>query len=131
MKIVAKFAFALAMMACAAAVSTTAQARWEFLGERAVGKDRDRDVINLRGEGAFKRIRICVRRRAVRFFDVDVIFGNGASQDIRIRNRIGPGDCTRAIDLRGNRRFIRRIVMRYETIRVRGPRAIVEVYGRR
>jgi len=104
---------------------------WDRIGSRVVAHQAERDVISGRGDGRFSRIRICVERRAVRFYDVDVVFGNGGRQDIRLRRRIGPGDCTRAIDLRGGRRFIRRIIFDYETIRDRGPRAIVTVFGRR
>ncbi len=131
MKMLAKAAMAMSFLVLASAAPTTAQAQWVYLGERAVGKFGDRDAISARGEGAFRSVRLCVKRRAVRFYDLDVVFGNGGRQDLQIRRVIGPGECTRAIDIRGNRRLIRRIILKYETVGVRGPQAIVVAYGRR
>lgn len=131
MKTIAKLTMAFSLLALAAAMPASAQAQWVFLGKKAVSLDADRDVVSVRGEGAFSRIRLCVRRRAVRFFDLDVVFGNGGRQDLQIRRVIGPGECTRAIDIRGKRRFIRRVILKYTTVGKHGPQAIVEVYGRR
>jgi hypothetical protein len=133
MKTIAKLTMAFSLLALAAAAPSAAQAQWVLLGEKTVSLTGDRDVVSARGEGAFSRIRLCVRRRPVRFYDLDVVFGNGGRQDLQIRSVIGPGDCTRAIDIRGGRRFIRRIILQYETVNAygAGARAIVEVYGRR
>ena len=104
--------------------------QWRVIGSREVADHLERDVISGRGDGRFRQIRICVAHRAVRFQDVDIVFGNGGRQDVRMRERIGRGECTRAIDLKGERRFIRRIIFRYETIRDRGRQARVTVFGR-
>jgi len=128
-----KFALAQIIAACLIAALTTpasAQPGWVLIGEHTVNRGAERDSFIANAQGAFRRIRVCAYRRPVRFYDLDVIYGNGRRHDIRIRRRINPGTCTRAIDLRGNRRFIRRVVTRYETIG-RGPRAIVRVFGRR
>lgn len=139
MKIISTISTAvmLAVLAAAAPSSAQAQRGWVLLGEKTVSKLGDRDVVNARGEGRFSKIRLCVKRRPVHFSDLDVVFGNGRSQDLRVRRVIGPGECTRAIDIRGDDRFIRRIVMKYNTVGAYGrrafvgPRAVVEVYGRR
>jgi hypothetical protein len=121
---------ATAMMA-ATALPASAKEGWVQLGTRSVGDNPDRDVISGRGEGTFTKIRLCVQGRAVHFYDLDVDFGNGGRQDVSIRKRINPGECTRAIDLRGGERNIRQVVMKYETIRDRGRQGVVELYGRR
>jgi hypothetical protein len=133
MKTIAKLTMAFSLLALAVAAPSAAQAQWVLLGEKTVALHGDRDIVSARGEGAFSRIRLCVRRRPVRFYDLDVVFGNGGRQDLQIRNVIGPGDCTRAINIRGGRRFIRRIIMKYETINAygAGAPAIVEVFGLR
>ncbi|HKJ61404.1 MAG TPA: hypothetical protein VKA94_05345 [Hyphomicrobiales bacterium] len=137
MKTIAKLAMAFSFLALAATAPSAAQAQWVLLGEKAVSLDADRDIVSAVGEGTFSGIRLCVRRRAVRFYDLDVEFGNGGHQDLQIRRVIGPGECTRAIDIRGNRRFIRRVILNYQTVNpygtgaIFGPQAIVEVYGRR
>lgn len=120
-----------AAMLTAAGASPSFAQKWVELGSRSVADNTETDVISARGDGRFSAIRLCVKRRAVAFKDLDVVYGNGRPDDLQIRRRIGPGQCTRAIDLKGNRRKINRIVMRYETIRDKGPQAIVTVYGRR
>jgi hypothetical protein len=137
MKTISRLIMALAFLALVAAAPTAAQAQWILLGSKSVSLSADRDVVSARGEGTFSRIRLCVRQRAVRFHDLDVVFGNGAPQDLQIRSVIGPGDCTRAIDIRGGRRLIRQVVLTYQSVNAYGtgsafgPQAIVEVYGQR
>jgi hypothetical protein len=122
---------AAATLAVIAGSAVSQAAEWVELGSRAVKHEFDRDTISGRGEGTFTKIKLCVERRAVHFYDLDVQFANGGNQDIPVRSRINPGECTRVIDLRGGERHIRQIVMKYETIREHGPQAIVTVYGRR
>jgi hypothetical protein len=137
MKTISRITMAFAFLALAAAAPTAAQAQWVLLGSKSVSLSGDRDIVSARGEGTFSRIRLCVHQRAVHFYDLDVVFGNGARQDLQIRRVIGPGDCTRAIDIRGGRRLIRQVVLTYQTVNAYGtgsafgPQAVVEVYGLR
>ena len=100
------------------------------LGSRKVAYRSETDVIPVPGKRRFGAVRLCVARHAVRFRDVDVVYGNGAKDDIPVRRIIRAGECTRWVDLRGRRRNIARIVLRYDTFGDAGPRAIVTVYGR-
>lgn len=85
---------------------------WERLGSRKVGFGRDNDVIPVgRGEGRFKRIQLRVRDNAIEIRDLKVVYGNGRTNDIRVRENIRAGGQTRAIDLRGNDRAIREVRM--------------------
>jgi hypothetical protein len=63
----------------------------------------------------------------VHFYDVDVRFRNGGRQDVSVRQRINPGQCTRAIDLRGDDRDIATISMLYEETSFRRRHATVRV----
>jgi hypothetical protein len=119
------------LLSAIAAAPAMAQADWVALGSRTVADHGERDTISGRGDGRFTKIRLCVERRAVRFFDLDVVFANGGRQDVPVRARIGAGQCTRVIDLKGRERNIRQVVMKYETARAHGPQAVVTVYGRR
>lgn len=111
--------------------ANAAQAQgWERLGSRVVADNVETDSVSGAGEGRFRQIRLCVKHRAVNFRDLDVVFGNGGGQDVRVRRRIGAGQCTRAIDLKGGKRRVRRVVMRYQTIRDRGPQAAVTLMAR-
>ena len=102
-----------------------------LLGSRTVADLSETDVIPVPGGQGFSSIRLCVAQRAVRFRDLDIVFANGASQDASIQRRIGPGDCTRWIDLAGERRNVARIVMRYDTLRNVGVQGVVTAFGRR
>ena len=89
---------------------------WELIGTREVSFRTERDFIPARGYDRHRQIMICVYRQPVRILDVDVRFSRGGSQDINVRNVIGEGQCTRAIDLRGRHRDIQAIALTYKSI---------------
>ena len=90
---------------------TPIHAKWVKLGERTVNHAVDRDEIRVTSKkGKFKRIRLKVKRRKVTFRDLKVHFGNGGVQDITLRRQIPAGGETRAIDLKGEKRVIRKVV---------------------
>jgi len=103
---------------------------WDLLGTRDVRDAVDRDTIAVEGGRQFERIRLCVYRRPVHFLDVDVRFANGGHQDVSVRQRVNPGECTCAIDLEGADRNITTVSLLYEeTSRRRGQHATVRLYG--
>jgi hypothetical protein len=56
-----------------------------------------------------------------------VRFRNGGHQDVSIRQRINPGECTRAIDLNGDDRDIVSVSMLYEETSFRRRHAVVRL----
>ena len=126
---------ALLLLACllVACAATPSVAGWTRLGERTVNHRVERDEIAVGArEGAFERIKLVVRGRAVTFHDVEVHYVNGARQDVALRSTINVGGETRAIDLTGADRRIARVVFVYETVRTRDTRdtrAVVALYG--
>jgi hypothetical protein len=91
---------------------------WTELGCKQVslfGKDRDSIRVGRR-EGRFKAIRLHVRGADVEMLDLQVIYANGAPDDIRVRRVIRQGDRTGPLDLRGFERSIDRIEMVYRTV---------------
>lgn len=89
---------------------------WVELGCRSVGFNVDRDVIRVgRREGSFRAIRMRVRGNDIFMYDLKVVYGNGAPDDIPLRMDIRAGSNTRAIDLKGARRIIQRIEMVYRS----------------
>ncbi len=116
-------AMALSAMASPAAAET-------LLGVRDVRDRTDRDTIYLNGHREFSRIRLCVYRNPVHFYDLDVRFNNGGHQDVSVRSRINAGECTRWIDLNGRNRDIAYVTMLYEeTSWRRGAHATVRLFG--
>lgn len=133
MKAFARTLTVAAALASALAVSPAlAQKRggWELIGSQQASDKAERDVVAVRGKERFRQIRLCAARRAVAFHDLDVVFANGGRQDVKIRRILAAGTCTRAIDLKGKHRDIRRIVMNYETVRDRGRQGVVSVFAR-
>lgn len=113
-----------------ASVATPALAwNWRLLGERNVMDRTDHDSIGLPGDREFNRIRLCVYRNPVHFYDVHIRYRNGGVQDVSMRSRINPGGCTRAIDLNGANRNVERIDMTYEETSFRRRTATVRVFG--
>ena len=95
---------------------TAAHARWERLGCQKVGFIVDKDVIRVgRGEGRFKSIRLEVSGNKVYMDDLKVIYANGEPDDIPVRSEIRAGGQTRPLDLRGERRAIKEIEMKYHS----------------
>lgn len=115
----------LAIGACAA----TPAAAWTPLGVREVRDRTERDTFVLNGPRAFDRIKLCVYRNPVHFYDLDVRFRNGGHQDVSIRQRINPGECTRAINLIGDDRNITTVSMVYEETSFRHRTATVRLFG--
>jgi hypothetical protein len=66
----------------------------------------------------------------LRLRDFDIRFENGRTQDVSTRAILPAGRCTRAVDLRGNRRDIASIRLRYEPILRRASRPVVRVQVR-
>jgi hypothetical protein len=110
-----------AALLSAGIVSTEATAQpvvqqWVRLGCQPVGFNVDRDVIRVGArDGRYRAIRLRAANNSVYMFDLKVVYGNGAPDDIPVRAEIPAGGQTRALDLRGQDRFIERIEMIYRS----------------
>ena len=102
---------------------------WDQVGIREVRDRTERDTIALNGPRAFDRIKLCVYRNPVHFYDLDVRFANGGHQDVSVRQRINPGQCTRAINLNGDDRNITTVSMVYEETSFRRRTATVRLFA--
>ena len=118
----------------AAAPAAAQQWRWDERGWRTIGytrvDGRDSDTINLPGFTRQRAIRLCAMNQPLHLRDFDVRFANGGRQDVNTRAVLRAGTCTRAVDLRGNRRDIASIRLRYEPIRRSALRPVVRVQVR-
>ena len=102
---------------------------WDLIGTRDVRDRTERDTIVVEGPRQFERIRLCVYRQPVHFIDLDVRFANGGHQDANVRQRINPGECTRAIDLSGDDRNVAAVTMVYEETSFRRRHATVRLFA--
>ena len=113
-------------------IGATAPQDWELLGARTVKHSLDRDEITVTArEGMFRRIKLKVRNTRVTFRKVLVHFGDGGVQEVELRRQIPAGGETRAIDLKGGRRVIRKVVFWYNTPQSRRKKAVVQLFGLR
>ncbi|MGD9587966.1 MAG: hypothetical protein AB7Q37_07250 [Pyrinomonadaceae bacterium] len=119
-----------AVLVIFAVSAISASAQWESLGSKEVKDRSEQDTWNASGKGEFRRIKLAVQHRPVRFYRLKVTFENGQVQEIEIRNLIRAGGETRAIDLVGNDRRIDKVEVWYEAHTVRrGVRSQVTLYG--
>lgn len=117
----------------AAGAAVVSAQNWENLGSREVKDRSEQDTWHLgKGKGSFRKIKIAVRERPVRFYRLEVKYENGQKQDIEVRSLIPAGGETRAIDLDGTDRYIDEINVWYEAATVRrGRRSTVVLWGMR
>ncbi|HQZ97006.1 MAG TPA: DUF2541 family protein [Pyrinomonadaceae bacterium] len=129
MKRAVLMAFAIFLFA-AGATAVSAQ-NWENLGSKEVKDRSEQDTWHITAaKGQFKKIKFAVSRRQVRFYRCEVTYTNGEKDNIEIRNLIRAGGETRAIDLKGNDRYISKVDIWYEAATPgRGARSTVTLYG--
>ena len=127
-------AAAAAATLVAVAPASAQQWRWNEGGWRTIGyarvDGRDTDTINAPGMSRQREVRVCALNAPLRLRDFDVRFANGTRQDVNTRVALPAGRCTRAIDLKGNRRDIASVRLRYEPFRRGYARPVVRVQVR-
>jgi len=114
-------AAATAAVAGAAATPAAAQyGHWRDRGWRTVANrqvnGRDTDTIYMRGHVRERSIRVCAVSQPLNLRDFDIRYQNGGHQNVNTRAVLRAGTCTRAVDLRGNRRDINAVRLRYSPI---------------
>jgi len=123
-------AAAAASVLAFAAPAAAQYGNWRTIGYKTVSGGTDRDTIDVRGNARYRAVRLCSFNAPIRMRDFDIRFENGGHQDVAVRQRIGAGTCTRAIDLQGGRRDIRRIKLVYEQILRSVHRPLIRVQAR-
>ncbi len=104
--------------------------KWVSLGNRVVNFSTDRDVIQLsRSDGRFRAIQLVVSDNDVFMEEVRVIYGNGQSESIPVREEIKSGRRSRVMDLAGRARFMKRVEFLYKSDRSGNRKAKVELFG--
>ena len=91
---------------------------------------RDSDTIRVPGTARYRQMRVCVYRGPIRMRDLDVRYRNGGRQDVRVRQLMRAGTCTRNLDLAGSRRDITSVRLRYTPLARGWVRPLVRVQVR-
>ncbi len=119
---------ALAGFASAWTASAGIEDGWKQLGTRTVDLGLDKDVVNCGFSGFIRALCIEVRRSAVQFLEVNVIFGNGEQFRVPLNRVVQAGKRSRVIDLPGSKRVVSRVEFWYRP--ARGKRAEVVLWGK-
>ena len=130
MKILPIMIAAGAVAAMASAPASAQRGNWRTIGFKTVSGGTDVDRINVPGGRRWQQVRLCVFNAPLRMRDFDIRFDNGQRQDVRVRERIGAGRCTRNIDLNGRVRDVDWVRLKYEPIRRGWTRPLVRLQAR-
>ena len=104
---------------------------WEKLGSRMVNMRADHDEILVTAqEGFFTKVKFVVRKAPIHVKNVKIVFGNGESKVIEVNRKFAAGTESKVIDLPGNKRIIRKVVMNYKTVPAGKGRALVVLWGK-
>jgi len=104
--------------------------KWQKLGTKKVTFKTERDVILVGAdEGVFKRIKLMVKKSGIHIKDMKIHFMNGDIIDVKVRKVIPAGGETRAIDLPGKNRMLKKVVFWYESTKKNSKRATVILFG--
>ena len=103
---------------------------WRTIAYKTISGGTDTDRIHAPGRQRYSRLRLCSLNAPIRLRDFDVYYANGQHEDVQTRDRLGPGSCTRAIDLRGGRRDITVIRLKYERLTRSMQRPLIRVQAR-
>ena len=119
-----------ALAAMAAVPASAQRGNWRTIAFKTVSGGTDVDRINVPGGRRWQQVRLCVFNAPLRMRDFDIRFDNGQRQDVRVRERIGAGRCTRNIDLNGRVRDVDWVRLKYEPIRRGWTRPLVRLQAR-
>lgn len=111
--------------------STLETKPWELLGSRKINYGIDRDeILVTRADGVFSAIQLRIKRSPINMHKLAIHYGNGEVDEIDLRESFRAGSMSRVIDLPGNKRVIRKVVMWYDTKNISNGKGVVEVWGR-
>ena len=113
------------------AVSNTQTSKWEKLGARKVNMGADHDEILVTGfEGFFTKIKLKVLDAPILLRNMKIVFGYGESRRVKVNKKFTAGMESRVIDLPGNKRKIRKIVLDYTAVAKHKGIATFVVWGK-
>ena len=119
------------MRGSATAFGATAQ-NWQKLGSQTVNYGLDKDVIVVGAhDGAFTKLKVQVTGGALNMHRMKIEYMNGETQEVQLRHNFSKQSGTRIIDLKGNKRLIKKITFWYDTKNLARRKARVHVLGRR
>ncbi len=114
MRLAVNTALVAIVLGLAAWLPVPAEAREVPIGSITHEARPEREVINVGGrEGEFRGFRFEVRQSDVEVLDLRIVYGNGQTEDVRIRQNFRAGSSSRVIELGSPRRALRQIIVNF------------------
>jgi hypothetical protein len=108
----------------------TAQA-WEKLGSRVVTMSSDHDEIPVTvHDGFYTAVQLRIMKAPIHLTNINIVFGNGDNENVVFDKNFAAGSETRVIDLPGNNRVIKKVMLNYHSVPTQKGRAVVSLWGR-
>lgn len=105
---------------------------WKHIETKKVNYRVDRDVIHLGiNEGRFSKLKLKVTGGDINMHRMVVHYANGKPDEISLRHTFNKRSSSRIIDLNGNKRYIKKIVLVYDTQSNENRKARMSVFGKR
>ncbi len=109
----------------------TVKKEWVKLGSKKVDYRLDRDVILVGPQdGLFTKLKLVVTNGSLNMHKMKVHYANGTSQTIELRHNFSRRSSSRVIDLKGNKRVIKKITFIYDSKNVSRRKAKLHVFGK-
>lgn len=114
----------------AQSVVVSDQAGWHKIGSRTIDFKNDKDEITVLGSDKFSSIKFMVKDAPVNLKNVEVYYESGDNQNIAVNSPIGPAMESKAYDLNGSERSLKKIAFDYNTLpNIKDEKAEIEVWG--
>jgi len=105
--------------------------KWVKLGSKKVDFKLDKDVLKVGvNKGKFAKLKIVVTDGKLNMHRMVVHYGNDSREEIELRHNFAKGSDSRVIDLKGDKRFIKKIVFWYDSKNKSANKATLTVFGR-
>jgi hypothetical protein len=103
---------------------------WHKIGSRTIDFKNDKDEITVLGADRFSSIKFKVNDAPVNLQNVEVYYESGDNQNIAVNSPIGPEMESKAYDLNGGERSLKKISFDYNTLpNIKDEKAEIEVWG--
>lgn len=112
-------------------LSFSAQREWEILGEQKLNLALEFNEFELDSNNrSFGSLKLKVLDQSVFFHHITIHYSNGGSEVKMLKKRVKAGQETKAFDLEGENRIIKKIKFLYKTNKKANSRATIIVLGK-
>ncbi len=119
-----------AVMAQKPAVVTDKSPGWQKIGEVTASFQVEKDGISVLGADRFKSIKLRCTDATIEIYDVEVYYESGDSEHLDVKSELKAGQETRAMDLKGSTRELKKVVFTYKSkAGMENNKAHIELYG--